>query len=156
MKFRIIIGLFLLTNLVFAKNGDTTVINFYTNYDIQQYMGPQWHKNFKFLENSKKYKKAILKIDLGCASYGCCAWDYTLRGYFGKPKQGIDSALLSNDSSKIYRYFQNSENWEVARLITPYSSYMRLGTNGYNPNWSHPYTFDVTDLFCGTHWRLGQ
>ena len=136
----------LFSNTLFAREGDTTIVNFYTKYDIQQYLGPQWHKSFKEIDPKKKYKKAILKIDLGCASYGCCAWDYTFRGYFGKKKAGIDSAILTSDSPKTYRYYPNSENWEVARLITPYSSYMRLGTNGYNSNWSHPYTFDVTDF----------
>lgn len=136
----------LFSNTLFAREGDTTIVSFYTKYDIQQYLGPQWHKSFKEIDSKKKYKKAILKIDLGCASYGCCAWDYTFRGYFGKKKAGIDSAILTSDSPKTYRYYPNSENWEVARLITPYSSYMRLGTNGYNSNWSHPYTFDVTDF----------
>ena len=136
----------LFSNTLFAREGDTTIVNFYTKYDVQQYLGPQWHKSFKEIDPKKKYKKAILKIDLGCASYGCCAWDYTFRGYFGKKKAGIDSAILTSDSPKTYRYYPNSENWEVARLITPYSSYMRLGTNGYNSNWSHPYTFDVTDF----------
>jgi hypothetical protein len=132
--------------VLFAKEGDTTVINFYTKYDIQQFLGPQWHKNFKYIDPTKKYKKAILKIDLGCASYGCCAWDYTFRGFIGKPLPGIDSTITKKNNPQVYRYYQKSTNWEVARLITPYSSYMRMSTNGYTPSWTHPYVYDITDF----------
>jgi hypothetical protein len=74
------------------------------------------------------YEKAILKIDLGCATYGCCAWDYTYRGFFSKK--------ISDSSYK---------DIEVARLITPYSSFMRKGRHGYDSTWVHPYFYDVTD-----------
>jgi len=140
----------LLTTLIIAisgsaKEGDTTVITFYTKYDIQQFLGPQWHKSFTYINPNIKYKKAILKIDLGCASYGCCAWDYLFRGFFGKPLPGKDSTITKKTGAQVYRYYQNSDNWEVARLITPYASYMRMNVNGFTPSWTHPYVYDVTD-----------
>ncbi|MCE2961907.1 MAG: peptide-N-glycosidase F-related protein [Chitinophagales bacterium] len=69
-----------------------------------------------------------MQIDLGCATYGCCAWDYTYRGFISQK---------INDSSY--------NDIEVARLITPYSSFMRKGRYGYDSAWVHPYVYDVTD-----------
>lgn len=145
-KTLLFLSIFMIGTSLFAKDGDTTVINFYTKYDIQQFLGPQWHKNFKYIDPTKKYKKAILKVDLGCASYGCCAWDYTFRGFIGKPLPGIDSAITKKNAPQVYRYYRKSENWEVARLITPYSSYMRMNNNGYTSSWTHPYVYDITDF----------
>lgn len=95
--------------VLFAKEGDTTVINFYTKYDIQQFLGPQWHKNFKYIDPTKKYKKAILKIDLGCASYGCCAWDYTFRGFIGKPLPGMIAQLPRKITHRYIDIIKNQQ-----------------------------------------------
>ena len=106
---------------------DTVKVIFFQDSNIQQFRGAEWHriqKNIPF----GNYQKALLKIDLGCATYGCCAWDYTYKGYFSKK---------INDTSY--------EDIEVARLITPYSSFMRKGRYGYDSTWSHPYIYDVTD-----------
>ena len=62
---------------------DTVKIIFFQDSNIQQFRGAEWHriqKNIPF----GNYQKALLKIDLGCATYGCCAWDYTYKGYFSK------------------------------------------------------------------------
>lgn len=107
---------------------DTTQIVFFLDSNIQQFRGVEWHRIAKKIPKGT-YQKAILKIDLGCATYGCCAWDYTYRGFFSKKL---------NDT--LYK------DIEVARLITPYSSFMRKGRYGYDSTWSHPYLYDVTDF----------
>jgi hypothetical protein len=106
---------------------DTVVIRFFTDSNIQQYKGAEWH-HAKVKIPSGKYSKAYLKIDLGCASYGCCAWDYTYQGYLSSSKDSSVKARI-----------------EVARLITPYSSFMRRSKQGYDSLWSHPYVYDVSD-----------
>jgi hypothetical protein len=149
-----ILSIFLCTRL-FAGEGDTTNINFFTKYDLQQWKGTWNHKKFDYLDPSKNYKKAFLVLELGCASYGCCVWDYNFHALIGKPLEGYDtlkfgkldsvtwnSKLTVLDSLWVTR---KSSNIEVARLITPYGTYMRAGSNGFTNNWTHPYIFDVTD-----------
>ena len=39
------------------------------------------------------------------------------------------------------------EDFELGRAISPYGAYMNPNdTNGYDENWKHRYTFDVTDF----------
>jgi hypothetical protein len=106
---------------------DTVKVIFFQDSNIQQYRGVEWHRIAQKIPKGN-YSKAILQIDLGCATYGCCAWDYTYRGFF--------SEKISDSSYK---------DIEVARLITPYSSFMRKGRYGYDSTWVHPYVYDVTD-----------
>lgn len=119
-----------LSFLFFASEiiaADTTKIIFFQDSNIQQFRGVEWHRIAQHIPKGN-YEKAILKIDLGCATYGCCAWDYTYRGFFSRKM---------NDTS--------FRDIEVARLITPYSSFMRKGRYGYDSSWVHPYVYDVTD-----------
>lgn len=106
---------------------DTVKVIFYQDSNIQQFRGVEWHRIAQKIPRGN-YSKAILQIDLGCATYGCCAWDYTYRGFF--------SEKISDSSYK---------DIEVARLITPYSSFMRKGRYGYDSTWVHPYVYDITD-----------
>ena len=126
MKIVSLISLMFLGGYLYAAH-DTTKIVFFLDSNIQQYKGLEWHRMMQKIPRGN-YKKAILQIDLGCATYGCCAWDYTYRGFFSKK---------INDTTY--------EDIEVARLITPYSSFMRRGKNGYDSTWEHPYRYDVTD-----------
>jgi hypothetical protein len=142
--------LFFITASTIAQTPDK-IVTFYDNYDIQQFKGVEWHKKFTKISDISKYSKAVLVVELGCATYGCCAWDYTFRGFFGLPQPGTDSVFEKNvisgtDTTKEFRYYQKSTNYEVGRLITPYSSYMRMSSNGFNPKWRHPYVYDVTDF----------
>jgi hypothetical protein len=142
--------LFFISTSIIAQTPDK-IVTFYDNYDIQQFKGVEWHKKFTKISDISKYSKAVLVVELGCATYGCCAWDYTFRGFFGLPQPGTDSVFEKNvisgtDTTKEFRYYQKSTNYEVGRLITPYSSYMRMSTNGFNPKWRHPYVYDVTDF----------
>ncbi len=146
----------ILYSISYANDGDTTKINFYTKYDLQQWKGTWWHKKLAYLDPAKKYKKAYLSVKLGCASYGCCVWDYNFHNYIIKPLPGNDtlkfgkkdtvtgnSVTVVLDSNWITR---KSTNYEIGRLITPYGTYMRANSNGFTNNtWEHPYIYDVTD-----------
>jgi Peptide-N-glycosidase F, C terminal len=127
------IGKFLILNFLLGFSlsailaQDTVKIIFFQDSNIQQFRGVEWHRIAQKIPKGN-FSKAILQIDLGCATYGCCAWDYTYRGFFSKKV---------NDTSY--------NDIEVARLITPYSSFMRKGRYGYDSSWVHPYVYDVTD-----------
>nr|MCS5664106.1 peptide-N-glycosidase F-related protein [Flavobacteriales bacterium] len=83
-------------------------------------------------ENS--YEKILMNFTMGCASGGCSDWDYTVSVYLMEPTGTSDL-----------------EKFELARLITPYGSYMD-GSQSSDPNnlfddsWEHSYIFDVTDF----------
>lgn len=124
---RKILCFYFVSLVCYGYSADTTKIVFFQDSNIQQYCGIEWHRMSKKIPKGK-YKQAILRVDIGCASYGCCAWDYSYRGFISKK---------INDTT--YR------DYEVARLITPYSSYMRKKLYGYDSTWTHPYLYDVTD-----------
>ena len=155
-RFILFIFIFAIQSHSFAANGDTTKIKLWNKYDLQQWKGSQYHKLFAYRDPSISYKKAYLTINLGCASYGCCVWDYTFQAYITKPLPGYDttnyrrldtvtgnSVTVVLDSLWINR---KTDNYEVGRLITPYGTYMRANSNGFSNNtWTHPYIYDVTD-----------
>ncbi len=61
----------------------------------------------------------------------------------------IDSTInLTFTNSNIYYKWNVIEEFELGRVITPYGTYMQAGNSqgsGYSPDWTHKYTFDVTD-----------
>ena len=69
----------------------------------------------------------------------------------------IDSVWVAADNTlylsntDTYNVFEIIEDFELGRAITPYGTYMNpangsYGTNGYDENWKHRFTFDVTDF----------
>lgn len=69
----------------------------------------------------------------------------------------IDSTLVGADTTlslvttDVYVPYEVIEDFELGRAITPYGTYMNpsnasYGTNGYNENWKHIFTYDVTDF----------
>jgi len=71
--------------------------------------------------------------------------------------QITDSTLVAADTTLylsntvIYNVFEIIEDFELGRAITPYGTYMNpangsYGTNGYDENWKHVFTYDVTDF----------
>ena len=69
----------------------------------------------------------------------------------------IDSAFVANDTIMFLNYtdtydvYEIIEDFELGRAITPYGTYMNpangsYGTNGYDENWKHRFTYDVTDF----------
>ena len=69
----------------------------------------------------------------------------------------VDSSWVSADTSiylsntDTYSLFEVIEDFELGRAITPYGTYMNpnntsYATNGYDENWKHVFTYDVTDF----------
>jgi hypothetical protein len=64
----------------------------------------------------------------------------------------IDSIYVAGDGQYILSYhermeaFDVLEPFELARVITPYGTYMASNSSGFNNNWSHTFTFDVTEF----------
>ena len=69
----------------------------------------------------------------------------------------VDSMWVSADTTiylsttDTYNVFEVIEDFELGRAITPYGTYMNpsngsYGTNGYDENWKHRFTYDVTDF----------
>ena len=69
----------------------------------------------------------------------------------------IDSVFVANDTIMFLNYtdtydvYEIIEDFELGRAITPYGTYMNpangsYGTNGYDENWKHRFTYDVTDF----------
>ena len=69
----------------------------------------------------------------------------------------IDSVWVAADTSlylnntNTYNVYEIIEDFELGRAITPYGTYMNpangsYGTNGYDENWKHRFTYDVTDF----------
>lgn len=63
----------------------------------------------------------------------------------------IDTIIWTSDTTiytsyiETYDVYEIIENYEIARVITPYGGYMASGTQGFNNNWEHTFTFDITD-----------
>jgi hypothetical protein len=72
--------------------------------------------------------------------------------YYNTNGVAIDSIYISGDGQYILDYHQRMEAFDViepfelARVITPYGTYMASGNSGFDNNWSHTYTFDVTEF----------
>ena len=69
----------------------------------------------------------------------------------------IDSVWVAADTTlylsntDTYNVYEIIEDFELGRAITPYGTYMNpangsYGTNGYDENWKHRFTYDVTDF----------
>jgi hypothetical protein len=91
---------------------------------------------------------------MGCATGGCSDWDYTTQIEMLFNTGQKDSTISSIDTlstnplvvDTTYNVYQVKEPFELARVITPYGGYMKQGSNGYNNQWRHVFTFDVTDF----------
>lgn len=64
----------------------------------------------------------------------------------------VDSIYVAEDGQHILsfhermEFFDVLEPFELTRVITPYGTYMADGSNGFDNNWSHTFTFDVTEF----------
>ena len=137
------------SSICFAEPGDTTKIRIHDAVDMV------WYGNYdqaaSFPDGSVSYNKILMHYTMGCASGGCSAWDYTTKIELRK-SLGFDSTMqitvISEDpymADTTWTVFEVKESFELARVITPYGGYMQNNTNGYNSNWKHVHTFDVTD-----------
>lgn len=106
-----------------AQAPDTTVVNALVNKQMTWYGAYSSTAAFPASGSGQTFGRIWMKYTLGCATGGCSDWDYTT----------------------TVRVHKNSKVWELGRVITPYGSYMRTSANGFSPQWSHDYWFDVTD-----------
>lgn len=130
-----------------AAEGDTTKVRFHNKKDLTWY-GNYDHKS-AFPAKGKTWNRILLKYTMGCSSTGCSGWDYTTHVQYLKNTGKLDSNIakidtLSGDTS--WNVYEIKEPFELGRVITPYGTYMRDGTNGFNNNWQQVYWFDVTDF----------
>jgi hypothetical protein len=153
---RYLVLFFLFASLISTANdGDSVRMPFHITKDFKCSGGGErinvWTA---FNPGTKKYRKAYLKITLGCGSVECCVWDYLFNTYVMKKQGGMDSSFVRNDTvstspltiNKIYKYFEKVDDYEIGRLITPYG-YNNSGLAGMSKNVAtkHPYLFDITD-----------
>lgn len=153
MKTVILLSLFIqfLVAAAFAAPGDTTRIQVHNAVDMV------WYENYdqpvSFPNTNATYSKILMHYTMGCASTGCSDWDYTTKIELRNPLGYMDSTIASVDTvstnpleiDTLWNVFEAKESFELARVITPYGGYMRVGSNGYNSSWKHVHTFDVTD-----------
>ncbi|TVQ43106.1 MAG: T9SS C-terminal target domain-containing protein [Saprospirales bacterium] len=102
---------------------DTIHVRAHENVDMVWF--ESYDETVEFPIEDKSFHKVWMHVTLGCASGGCSDWDYT-----------VNLHLLTDDG----------EEFELGRLITPYGGFMRVGSNGFNNNWTHRYLYDVTDF----------
>lgn len=55
-----------------------------------------------------------------------------------------EEGLLELSLTDVYTVFEVIDDYELGRAITPYGGYMASGQQGYNNNWTHTFTYDVT------------
>lgn len=129
-----------------AATGDTTVVVAHTLTNLP------WNGSYDEWVNipntGLSYQKIIMKFTLGCGTPQRSHWDYTVKAEMGKKTGLLDSSIASIDTvaqDTVWSYSDNVSYMELGRLITPYGTYMDVGTQGFNSTWTQPYTYDVTD-----------
>lgn len=134
-------------HFIHAVEGDTTKVRFHHKTDLT------WYGNYDqrnaFPAKGKTWNRILLKYTMGCSSSGCSGWDYTTHVQYLKETGKLDSSIakvdtLTGDTS--WNVYAIKEPFELGRVITPYGTYMRDGTNGFDKNWQQVYWFDVTDF----------
>ena len=134
---KILLILFLFSELIFAQNNDTTFVQVHDNVDMTSY---GHYKEWGEFPTDGSFRKVLMHLDLGCASTGCSDWNYTIN-IFLRHKNGLLDSYLN----------EAIEDFELGRAIAPYGAYMNpqsgaYGTNGFDENWTHRFTYDVTDF----------
>jgi hypothetical protein len=133
-----------------ASPGDTTRVRVHNAVDMV------WNEGYvetaHFPTDGKTYSKILMHYTLACASKGCGDWDYTTKIDLLVPVRGWDSVpTITVHSEQPYvadttwKLVGKNETFELARVMTPYGSFMRMSKNGFTPEWKHVHTFDVTD-----------
>lgn len=134
-----------------ASPGDTVKVNAHQQVDMTWY---QAYRQTTFFPNpSPGYHRVNMNFTIGCATGGCSDWDYTVLITLLKPTGQLDSNVASIDTvssnplilDTVWNVFEVKEKFELGRMITPYGGYMRTNSNGYNNNWTHRMSWDVTD-----------
>lgn len=148
--------LLLICSLAFTINaiagpGDTTKVLAQDHRDMVWYGA--YDDVAMFPDGSKTYSQILMHYTMGCSSNGCSDWDYTTQIQLLHQTGIMDSTIASIDTPSTspliidttWNVFEVIEPYELGRVITPYGGYMARNQNGYNNNWEHKHTFDVTD-----------
>ncbi len=112
-----------------AADGDTVFVQAQQSRDLTWF---EAYNDWAIFPSDLEFNKVNMQFTMGCASGGCSDWDYTVLIY-------LRERIIQGGDTTIERF-------ELGRLITPYGGYMANGQNGFNNNWSHTFTFDVTDF----------
>lgn len=134
MKKLLLYTLLLFAQIVISAPGDTITVTSLSNAQLTwwgEVIG--WGE---FPDTTKSYRKILMDVELGCADGGCSDWDYTVQinGYY---KLNPDDTL--------------PKKYELGRFMTPYGGYMADGLNGFDNDFKHTFTYDVTDLSLMFH-----
>jgi len=141
-----------ITAIIHAAPGDTTHVQFHNKIDMNAY----GNYDFKgaFPSTGKSWNKIMMKYTMGCSSTGCSGWDYTTHIQYLQLTGVLDSNIASIDTllqDTTWNVYPVIEKYELARVITPYGTYMNAGSNGYTNNWRLPHWYDVTDFASILH-----
>ncbi len=141
----------------FSATGDTTWIRVHNATELTWWGA--YNDWGDFPDGTTEYRKILMNYTMGCPSAGCSNWDYTTRITLRLPTGEIDTSIARIDTisqnpvvlDTVYNYRVVTEPYELGRVITPYGTYMNYtspsyGTGGYDQNWQHTYTFDITDF----------
>ncbi len=152
MKLIYFLTFLLFANILLAAPGDTTHVQFHYKTNLN------WYGNYDFKgafpAAGKSWNKIMMRYTMGCSSSGCSGWDYTTHIQYLKPTGTMDSNIAAIDTVKkdtTWNVYEVIEKFEMARVITPYGTYMNAGSNGYNNNWRQAHWYDVTDFVSLLH-----
>lgn len=154
----IIMGLMMLrSSFINAATGDTISIQAHNHVDMV------WYGNYDQVvefptDESLSYSKILMNYTIGCATAQCSDWDYTVHLEVGMPTGIMQDQISSIDTISTNPLVIDTSyisveviKWvELGRMITPYGTYMdttspSYGTSGFNSDWTHSFTFDVSD-----------
>ena len=114
------------SNNIYAKSGDTTIVNTHQQVLIQTdpSRGSTNYYGWGQFPKSGSYQKMYAELSFQCPTGMTCGeWDYLNFIRIGKRKGTFNDSL----------------GWEIMRLITPYGL-------GFNASWKHTWRFDITDF----------
>ena len=109
-----------------AFSSDTTIVRIHDHTDMTSY--GNYDTVGVLPDGTFDYRKIYLHYTMGCATNGCSDWDYTTQIFLRHKTGELDTAL-----NEII------ENYELARVITPYGSML-------SNNWEFTSIFDITDF----------
>lgn len=151
MKKSLLFLVFVMLGLSAVKAEDTLKVTAHENTQMV------WHVNYDkkayFPTQGKTFRKIYMYYTLGCAETGCSGWDYDVLTQIMHNTGRKDSTVQKLDTisqsplvvDTTWRVFDVLEPYELGRLITPYGTYMRDNSNGFNNDWTHTFVYDVTD-----------
>jgi len=116
-------SLFLISSTEVLASPDTIHVRAHEAVDMVWF--ESYDETAYFPLEDKSFHKVWMVATLGCASEKCSDWDYTVN---------------------LHILDEEGEEFELGRLITPYAGFMANNAFGFSNDWTHRYTYDVTDF----------